>query len=83
MTASNENPYQSPFAPGTRLSRRSNRKRFFLGCIVLAPISLILGRMLIAPDDLALRFSLGAFPVVAVLWGAFIRRRKAHSIDSP
>jgi hypothetical protein len=69
-----ENPYQSPLAAGSKSKRLDNRSLFLVGCVFLAAISWLLGRGVIPKDEVALLFSLAAFPVAATLWGVLVRR---------
>jgi hypothetical protein len=91
-----ENPYQSPQAEGSPQTEGekaplfrtlSRRAQFLIGCAALAPVSWLLGRGLIPPDDVALRFSVAAWPVLATVWGSFVWRKRLigrkPSVDDP
>ncbi len=84
MVCMDENPYQSPRTHGSAWTREtqsslfrtlSRRTQFFVGCAVLAPVSWLMGRGLIPPDDVALRFSFVVWPVLAAVWGLFVWRQ--------
>jgi hypothetical protein len=71
-----ENPYQSPLTQGTKLRRISGLHLFLIGAFTLAPVSWLLGRGLIPPDDQALAFSLAAWPVLTIVWGGLVAMRR-------
>jgi hypothetical protein len=79
-----ENPYRSPLAAGTRIHQKvPGWKLVLIGSIVLAPVSWLLGRGLIPPDDEALMFSLGAWPVLALVWGLLVAMRRPIFPERP
>jgi hypothetical protein len=69
-----QNPYQSPLAESSKAGKNklSGWTLFIVGAAALAPISWLLGRGLIPPDDVALRFSAMAWPVLVLVWGAIL-----------
>jgi hypothetical protein len=72
-----ENPYKSPETKPGRMNDAhfSPFMRFLVGCGLLAPACWLLGRGLIPPDDVALRFSLVAWLVLTTTWGVFVFRK--------
>lgn len=72
-----ENPYRSPVE--TReppVARPPLSTRFVVGLVLLPPACWLLGRGLIPPDDVALRFSVVTWIVLSIVWWLVVPRRR-------
>jgi hypothetical protein len=78
-----ENPYQAPRengAPGPPLGRQL--LIFAVGGIFLVPACWALGRALIPPDDVALRFSVIVYVPAVALWLAYTCLREMIELNA-
>jgi len=71
-----ENPYKAPVENGAQgPPLGSPLLVFFQGAILLIPACWVLGRTLIPPDDVALRFSVIVYVPATALWLGYTRLR--------
>lgn len=71
----NENPYKPP-SDGVVSRAISRLLVFVVGAAFLWPACWALGRGLIPPDDVALRFSNITYVAAVVVWGMYVASRQ-------
>ncbi|HEV3339641.1 MAG TPA: hypothetical protein VG125_04775 [Pirellulales bacterium] len=78
-----ENPYKAPVEHGAEGPPQARQLLILaLGVILLIPACWALGRAMIPPDDIALRFSVIIYIPATVLWLAYTRRREMIEPDA-
>ena len=70
-----ENPYKSPNESGAKTSLPARLLTFVIVAVLLWPLSWMLGRLVIPPDDVALRFSVIAYVAALAMWGTYLASR--------
>jgi hypothetical protein len=73
-----ENPYKSPAESGAKTPLLARLLTFAIVAVLLWPLSWMLGRLIIPPDDVALRWSVIVYIAAIAIWATYLASRPSE-----